>query len=102
MAKTKAQQGLWPQLRKEKYIAKDKRVAFGCYICGVKKNIAILVLLFVLAVPASFGQCSLCTKTAQQLGEKPAQGLNSGILYLMMAPFAIVGVIGYRWWKSNK
>jgi len=46
-------------------------------------------------------QCSLCTKTAQQLGEKPAQGLNGGIIYLMVAPFAIVGVIGYRWWKSN-
>jgi hypothetical protein len=43
----------------------------------------------------------MCTKTAQQLGEKPAQGLNSGILYLMMAPFAIVGVIGYRWYKNN-
>lgn len=46
-------------------------------------------------------QCAMCTKTAQQLGEKPALGLNSGILYLMIAPFAIMGVIGYRWWKSN-
>jgi len=44
----------------------------------------------------------MCTKTAQQLGEKPAQGLNSGILYLMLAPFAIVGVIGFRWYKNNK
>ncbi|MBL0181100.1 MAG: hypothetical protein IPP96_01955 [Chitinophagaceae bacterium] len=47
-------------------------------------------------------QCSVCTKTAQQLGEKPAQGMNSAILYLMMMPFAIVGLIGYRWWKNNK
>lgn len=47
-------------------------------------------------------QCAMCTKTAQQLGEKPAQGLNSGILYLMFAPFAIVGIIGYKWWKNNK
>ncbi len=46
-------------------------------------------------------QCSICTKTAQQLGEKPAQGLNSGILYLMFTPFILVGVIGYRWWKNN-
>ena len=36
------------------------------------------------------------------MGEKPAKGLNQGILYLMFAPFAIVGVVGYRWWKSNK
>jgi hypothetical protein len=47
-------------------------------------------------------QCSMCTKTAQQMGEKPAQGLNSGILYLMLAPFTIVGFVGYRWWKSQK
>jgi TRAP-type C4-dicarboxylate transport system permease small subunit len=46
-------------------------------------------------------QCSVCTKTASQMGEKPAKGMNSGILYLMAAPFAIVGYIGYRWWKSN-
>jgi hypothetical protein len=48
------------------------------------------------------GQCSICTKTAQQLGEKPAKGMNSGILYLAFAPFAIVGYIGYRWWRNNK
>jgi positive regulator of sigma E activity len=47
-------------------------------------------------------QCSICTKTAQQMGEKPAKGMNSGILYLAFAPFAIVGYIGYRWWKNNK
>jgi uncharacterized BrkB/YihY/UPF0761 family membrane protein len=47
-------------------------------------------------------QCSICTKTAQQLGEKPAQGLNAGILYLAFAPFAIVGFVAYRWWKNNK
>lgn len=47
-------------------------------------------------------QCSICTKTAQQLGEKPAKGLNSGIIYLAFMPMALVGVIGYRWWKNNK
>ena len=47
-------------------------------------------------------QCSICTKTAQQLGEKPAKGMNSGILYLAFAPFAIVGYIGYKWWRNNR
>ena len=36
------------------------------------------------------------------MGEKPAQGLNQGILYLMIAPFAIIAFIGYRWWKGQK
>lgn len=47
-------------------------------------------------------QCAMCTKTASQLGEKPALGMNQGILYLMGAPFLIMGYIGYRWWKSQK
>lgn len=63
----------------------------------------LLILLFVTVfiLPAS-AQCSVCSKTALQLGEKPAQGLNTAILYLMVMPFAIVGFIGYRWWKGNK
>jgi hypothetical protein len=56
----------------------------------------------LLAISYSSAQCSICTKTAQQLGEKPAKGMNSGILYLAFAPFAIVGYIGYRWWKTNR
>ena len=62
---------------------------------------SMLFLLFWVSTVAN-AQCAMCTKTAQQLGEKPAQGLNSGILYLMFAPFAIVGIIGYKWWKNNK
>jgi hypothetical protein len=47
-------------------------------------------------------QCSICTKTAQQLGERPAKALNGGILYLAAMPFLIFSYIGYRWWKSNR
>jgi hypothetical protein len=36
------------------------------------------------------------------MGEKPALGLNQGILYLMLMPFILVGFIGYKWWKANK
>lgn len=69
----------------------------------MKKVIVLVGMVLLLGVFAgAAAQCSLCTKTAQQLGEKPAQGLNSGILYLMAAPFAIMGVIGYRWWKSHR
>ena len=62
----------------------------------------VLILLIIIASLHSMAQCSMCTKTASQLGEKPAQGLNSGILYLMFAPFVIVGFIAFRWWKNNK
>jgi hypothetical protein len=65
-----------------------------------------LVLLFCLLNFAfsitSNAQCSICTKTAMQMGEKPAEGMNSGVIYLMLAPFAVVGYIGFRWWKTEK
>ncbi len=69
----------------------------------MKKWLLIMVLFFAVFLIAdrSSAQCSICTKTAQQLGEKPAKGMNSGILYLAFAPFLIVGYIGYRWWKNN-
>ena len=65
------------------------------------KKLFFLLVILVINITA-FAQCSMCTKTAQQLGEKPAQGLNSGILYLMFAPFIIVGFVSYRWWKGQK
>lgn len=55
-----------------------------------------------VSVTDSMAQCSICTKTAQQLGEKPAKGMNSGILYLAFAPLVLGGFIGYKWWKHNK
>ncbi|MDP4264744.1 MAG: hypothetical protein Q8941_19610 [Bacteroidota bacterium] len=62
-----------------------------------------LVFYFVFFIThLSEAQCSICTKTAQQLGEKPARGLNAGILYLAFMPLAIVGIISYRWWKVSK
>jgi hypothetical protein len=70
----------------------------------MKRTTAILlgIVLMVLSTVAASAQCSICTKTAQQMGEKPAKALNAGILYLMVTPFAVVGFIGYRLWKQNK
>lgn len=66
------------------------------------KVLFIAILMFATTVTAVNAQCSICTKTAGQLGEKPASALNSGIIYLMLTPFAIVGFIGYKWWKNEK
>ncbi len=70
----------------------------------MKKALIILLLSFscsFLFVNEVQAQCSICTKTAAQLGEKPAKGLNAGIIYLALTPFAIFGVIAFRWWKRN-
>ena len=64
--------------------------------------VVLFIFFFALITTVSYSQCSICTKTAQQLGEKTGRGLNAGILYLAAAPLLIVGFIGYRWWKSNR
>lgn len=71
----------------------------------MKKKLWICVctffLVLIIAQPA-VAQCSICTRTAEQLGEEPAKGLNAGILYLAAAPFIIVGYLFYRWKKNNR
>jgi hypothetical protein len=70
----------------------------------MKKYSLILIfsLCLVLISATSQAQCSVCTRTAEQLGEKPARGLNAGILYLAFTPLAMVGIMGYRWWRKNE
>ena len=62
----------------------------------------LLCGLLICTAHSSNAQCSICTKTTQQLGEKPAKGMNGGILYLAFTPLLIVGVIAYRWVKGNR
>jgi hypothetical protein len=60
----------------------------------------VFALLFILASADSQAQCSICTRTAQQLGEKPARGLNAGILYLAFTPLILMGFIGYKFYRK--
>jgi hypothetical protein len=62
----------------------------------------MVILVLMMLSNMAGAQCSICTKTAQQMGEKPAKALNSGIIYLAATPLALMGIIGYRWWKSNR
>lgn len=47
-------------------------------------------------------QCSICAKTVAQMGTKPAEGFNSGIIYLMIIPYLAIGFVSYKWWQNEK
>jgi len=64
--------------------------------------VGFLLMLGVADVTSANAQCSICTRTAQQLGERPARALNRGIIYLAVTPLLLFGIIGYRWWKSEQ
>lgn len=69
-----------------------------------KKLFLFVFFLLALSLLSQdlLAQCSICTKTAQQLGEKPAKALNGAIVYLAAFPMALIGYIGYRWYDSQK
>ena len=68
-----------------------------------KKGLVFMILVSaVLFSLDTAAQCSICTKTAQQLGEGPAKGLNAGIVYLAFLPLAIGSFIFFRWRKDNR
>jgi hypothetical protein len=67
-----------------------------------------LLLLFLFVASAcliqsdAVAQCSICAKTVAQMGSKPAEGFNSGIIYLMIIPYLAIGAVGYKWWQNEK
>lgn len=64
--------------------------------------VAVLSICFMVMSTEVEAQCSICTRTSEQMGEQPAKGMNAGILYLAFTPFALIGFIAYRWWKNNR
>ena len=61
----------------------------------MKKNHWLLLILIFLA-HMSYSQCAMCrivAESSQDAGETIANGLNSGILYLMSFPYILI-VIG--------
>ena len=65
------------------------------------KRISFL-LLSQLIVSTSMAHCSICTKTAAQMGQEAGRGFNAGIIYLAAMPFAIIGYVAVKWWKQEK
>ncbi len=49
-------------------------------------------------------QCAMCRAVVEQGGEEMAEGINSGIVYLMAFPYVVVGIgmfLFYRNWKKT-
>lgn len=69
-----------------------------------KLGFFLLGLFFLLSLNPfkADAQCSICTRSVQQMGERPGKAFNAGIIYLAFTPLAIGGILGYRWWKQNR
>jgi hypothetical protein len=71
-------------------------------------RILLLVIAFTLVGVYSnnvLAQCPMCKMTAEsnmKNGGTAGAGLNAGILYMLVAPYLIVGALAFWWWKNRK
>lgn len=72
----------------------------------MKRKLTFFLILFMICLGLGLSkinaQCSICTRTTQQMGERPGKAFNAGIIYLAFTPLAIGGILGYRWYKQNR
>ena len=71
-----------------------------------KSTLYVLTLIIVLfSFSDAIAQCPMCRAAAEQnlaSGGEAARGLNHGILYLLITPYLIVGIIGVIWYYRYK
>jgi hypothetical protein len=66
----------------------------------------LLVVATLFAIPQkSVAQCAMCTMNAENSvknGNKQGATLNSGILYLLAAPYLAIAGVGLVWYKKYR
>ena len=68
---------------------------------------SFLLVVVLLAIPGAeaLAQCPMCRATAETNlanGGTEGQGLNNGIMYMLMMPYVLIGVIAYLWMRNRK
>ncbi|MCO5232622.1 MAG: hypothetical protein M9888_02650 [Chitinophagales bacterium] len=68
----------------------------------MKNKILSLLLLMVFSILpyCAMAQCAMCKATSQNSGY--AKSLNTGILYLLFFPIAVIFGGGLLWYKNRK
>jgi hypothetical protein len=69
----------------------------------------VAIILLLLCVSATIdpvaAQCAMCKASAEanlKTGGGDPRGLNFGILYMLILPYALVGSIGVWWWRNRR
>jgi hypothetical protein len=70
------------------------------------KKFIVLVILLFLSQTDVMAQCAMCRTTVESTisngRSNIASGLNTGILYLLLAPYLTVGAIAFLWFRQSK
>ena len=69
------------------------------YIFKMKQ---IFSFTFFLLSGLSYGQCAMCKAVVESGDIGMAEGLNDGIMYLMIFPYILVAALGYTLYRYKQ
>lgn len=75
------------------------------YKQALSLTVSILLTLVILFPQDAMAQCAMCkasAETSMDSGSKNIAGINQGIIYLLVAPYLLVAIVGYIWWRSRR
>ncbi len=68
----------------------------------MKAKIIFILLLLFIVLPAD-AQCAMCRAVLEsEEGGGKAQGINNGIMYLMIFPYLLIGGVSIALYRSRK
>lgn len=70
---------------------------------SMRKKISFTVLFFLVLSFDMTGQCAMCRAVLESEGsQSAAEGINDGIVYLMIFPYLLMAGVAYFIWKSRR
>ena len=68
----------------------------------MKKNVVFALVLFLFTI-ASNAQCAMCRAALENSdGGIKGEAVNDGIVYLMVFPYLLVGLVGYAIYRLRR
>jgi predicted dithiol-disulfide oxidoreductase (DUF899 family) len=73
------------------------------FVMRSKMKLLIYVLVLLLFSAGANAQCAMCRAAlASSDGNVKAEAVNDGIVYLMIFPYLLVGLVGYAVYRLRK
>ena len=66
------------------------------------KNTSFIGGFLLLVSTLSHAQCAMCKAVVENGDSDMAEGLNDGIVTLMVIPYVLVGIVAFVFWKFYK
>jgi hypothetical protein len=69
----------------------------------MKQKIFILILFVLLTSVTAEAQCAMCRAVLEsEESGAAAEGINNGIIYLMIFPYLLIGGVGYAIYRMRQ